>query len=379
MKDFDVLDEDKIKNGSATDLYFLRTEEILEGKNKNPEVVAEITASQHGIYAGLGEALKLLENKPLDAYSMPEGSFFKPKEPVLWIEGNYLDFCRYETSLLGFLCHASGIATKAAEIKQAAGQKNVLSFGTRRQHPSIAPMIERSAYLGGLDGVSNQAAAEKLGIEASGTMPHSLVICFGEQEKAWRAYHEVLSPDVPRIMLCDTYSDEKDESIRAAQELRNALDAVRLDTPRSRRGNFGEIIREVRWELDARGHDQVDVFISGNLDTEEVEEYKELVDGFGVGTSVSSADPIDFGLDIVEVEGEYVAKRGKYSGKKQVYRGEGYDDEIKLFSQNPPMNKQPLLEKVIDDGEVVREPSLKEARQRVLDQINQLPLNEENK
>ncbi len=175
-KDYYVLDQEKLENGEATDIYFLRTEEILEKKQKNPEVVAEVTASSRGIFAGLEEVLNLLENKPINVYSMPEGSFFKPQEPVLFIEGNYLDFCRYETSLLGILCHNSGVATKAAKIKKVAGDKEVLSFGTRRQHPFISPLIERSAYLGGMDGVSNKAAAQELGIEASGTMPHALII-----------------------------------------------------------------------------------------------------------------------------------------------------------------------------------------------------------
>lgn len=47
---------------------------------------------------------------------------------------------------------------------------------------------------------------------------------------------------------------------------------------------------------------------------------RDDVDGFGIGGYVSNADPIDFVLDIVEIEGIPTAKRGKLSGKKQVYR-----------------------------------------------------------
>ncbi|PTD93903.1 nicotinate phosphoribosyltransferase [archaeon SCG-AAA382B04] len=379
MKDFFVLDEESIKNGSATDLYFKRTEEILEQKEKNPKVVAEVTASREGIFSGLKEVLNLFRGKDLDIFAMPEGSFFRSKQPVLWIEANYLEFCRYETPLLGSLCHASGIASKAAQIKQAAKDKNVLSFGTRRQHPSISPLIERSAYLGGMDGVSNQAAAQKIGIEASGTMPHSLIVCFGDQEEAWRAYDDVVSEDVPRIMLCDTYSDEKEETLRVAEELGEALDAVRLDTPGSRRGNFREIIEEVRWELDIRGYQDVEIFISGNIDVEEILEYRDLVDGFGVGTSVSSADPIDFGLDIVEVEGEFSAKKGKLGGKKQVYRSEAGDDEVKLFNDSAPEKKEPLLKKYMENGEIIRETDLESARKRAKRVIKRFDLNKTKK
>lgn len=378
IKDYFVLDEEEIDTGEASDQYFFRTEEILEKKNKNPEVVAEVTSSQKGIFAGLKESINLLKNKPLDVYAMPEGSLFKPKEPVLWIQGNYLDFCRYETSLLGFLCHSSGIATKSAEIKKAAKDKNVLSFGTRRQHPSIAPLVERSAYLGGLDGISNKAAGEKIGVKASGTMPHALVICFGNQEEAWNAYNEELSEEVPRIMLCDTYCDEKEESIRAAEKLKEDLDAVRLDTPGSRKGSFKEIIKEVRWELDKRGYRDVEIFVSGNIDVAEVKELNEYVDGFGVGTSVSSADPVDFGLDIVEVEGEFSAKRGKLGGKKQVYRNKEYKDEVKLFQEEPPKDKEPILQQFLKNGEIQKQITLKEARKRVLSHLEQKPILEEN-
>ncbi|RZN62539.1 nicotinate phosphoribosyltransferase [Methanonatronarchaeum sp. AMET6-2] len=366
--------KDFIKKGKATDVYLNRTEEILKKKNRNPFVVAEITASERGIFSGLEEAAHLLEDLPIDVYAMEEGSFFMEGEPVMRIEGNYLDFCRYETSLLGVLCHSTAISTKAAKIKKAARDRKVFSFGTRRQHPSISSLIERSAYLGGMDGISNTAGEEMFGIEASGTMPHSLVICFGEQEKAWSAYNEVLDESIPRIMLCDTYSDEKDEVIRAINELGSDLDAVRLDTPSSRRGNFKEIVMEIRWELDLRNREDVEIFISGGIDEEDILELRDVADGFGVGTSVSGAFPTDFGMDIVMVEGEYSAKKGKYSGRKQVYRWDDFDDVIMIERENPPEDAEPLLKKMIEDGEVVMDFSLEKARERVLSKINRMPL-----
>jgi len=46
-------------------------------------------------------------------------------------------------------------------------------------HPVVAPAIEYSAYIGGMDGVSNTAGARRLGIPAAGTMPHALVLALG--------------------------------------------------------------------------------------------------------------------------------------------------------------------------------------------------------
>ncbi|MHC1636086.1 MAG: nicotinate phosphoribosyltransferase [Candidatus Methanospirareceae archaeon] len=377
---FWIVSEEDILGGKTTDVYFIRAEEVLRRKGINPEVVAEVTAGggEWGVLAGLEEVAHLLEGKDIDVYAMPEGTIFFPNEPVLRIEGRYLEFARYETPLLGFLCHESGIATKAARIKKLAGDVPVISFGTRRQHPVLAAVIERSAYLGGMDGVSNVAGADAIGIKASGTMPHSLIICFGEykQKEAWKAFDEIMPKDIPRICLCDTFFDEKTEAIMAAEALGESLHAVRLDTPSSRRGNFKKLVREVRWELDARGYKNVGIFVSGGIDEEDIVELRDLVDGFGVGTSVANAKCIDFALDIVEVEGKPCAKRGKMGGKKQVYRDRSKEelspesDEIKLEREGKPEgDKEPLLKPLIKKGEIVAEFSLEEARERVLEQL----------
>ncbi|MDY7081010.1 MAG: nicotinate phosphoribosyltransferase, partial [Halobacteria archaeon] len=327
---YDIVTADDIDDGRVTDAYFERTEEILEAEDVNPEVVADVgeDIDDWHVFAGLKDVAKLLEGKPIDLYSVPEGTLFK-ENPVMYIEGDYLDFARYETTILGFICQASGIATSAMRVKAAADEKDVISFGTRRQHPSTAAMIERSAMLGGMDGISNVAGGEIIGVEAGGTMPHALVISMRDQEKAWGAYNRVLDEEVPRVMLCDTYSDERDEAVRAAELLGDDLDSVRLDTTSSRRGDFREIIEEVRWELDARGFDDVGIFVSGGIGVEDILELKDVVDGFGVGGSVANSPPVDFSLDIVEVEGEFAAKKGERCGKKQIYR-DGMDDTVVL-------------------------------------------------
>jgi nicotinate phosphoribosyltransferase len=97
------------------------------------------------------------------------------------------------------------------------------------------------------------------------------------------------------------------------------LSGVRLDTPGSRRGDFERIIREVRWELDLRGHRHVEILVSGGLDEESVRRLAPVVDGFGVGTALSSGRTVDFAMDIAEVEGVPLAKRGKTSGAKEVF------------------------------------------------------------
>jgi nicotinate phosphoribosyltransferase len=372
MHSFDIVVPEDIRDGTATDAYFRRTETTLRHAGRNPTVVAEVTADQFPdgdfeLLAGVKDAAALLEGRAVDVDAVREGRLFDGG-PVLRIEGPYLEFARFETSLLGFLSHASGIATAALSARRAAPESTVLSFGARHVHPSLAAVVERSALLAGLDGFSHVAAGEMIDREAAGTMPHALLICFGRgnQETAWRAFDEAVAPEVPRVALCDTYSDEVDEVLRAVETLGDDLDSVRVDTTGSRRGDLGHIVREVRWELDARGVDDVDVFVSGGLGPADLRELRDVADGFGVGGYVSNADPVDFALDIVEVDGEPAAKRGKLSGAKQAYRTADGGHHVGLADREGPAAGEPLLEPLIRDGDVVREFDLDAATERAL-------------
>ncbi|WP_297523396.1 nicotinate phosphoribosyltransferase [Thermococcus sp.] len=387
MRDFYIAHEEDIKAGKTTDVYFIRTRKILREKGVRKKVFADVTTTslpngwKWGVLAGIEEVAKLFEGMPVNVYAMPEGTIFHPYEPVLQIEGYYDDFGIYETALLGMLSQASGIATSALRIKIAANFKPVYSFGIRHMHPAIAPMIDRSAFIGGCDGVSGVLGAEMIGEKAVGTMPHALILTVGDQVKAWKYYDEVMPPEVPRTALVDTLCDEKFEALMAAEALGERLNAVRLDTPSSRRGNFRRIIEEVRWELNLRGYDWVKILVSGGLDEESIAEIADVADAFGVGSAIASAKPVDFSLDIVEVEGKPMTKRGKLSGRKQVYRCEnGHYHRVpadKKLERCPVCGAkvEPLLKPLIENGEVVAElPKGGEIREYVLEQAKRFKL-----
>ncbi|QKQ99281.1 nicotinate phosphoribosyltransferase [Metallosphaera tengchongensis] len=377
----------EIKDGKITDIYFERTSKALEKAGiTNVKVRMEFHSYglpkeyEWAVFAGLEEALYLLEGKDVNVYAMEEGTLFKEVEPVITIEGNYLDFGVLETALLGILRHSSSIATKAARIKRLAFDKQVIFFGLRSVHPAIAPMTDRSAYIGGMDGVSGAFSEELLGVKPSGTMPHALMLVVGDNVEAWKIFDAGVEPDVPRIVLADTFEDERTEAIKAAKLLGERLSGIRLDTPSSRRGNFRKIIQEVRWTLNLHGFHNVKIIVSGGLDEPQILELRDYVDGFGVGTSVAFPESVDFSADIVEkwVNNQWVplTKRGKWPGAKQVFRCKRFDDVIVPWGKQME-GCEPLLHKFMEHGKLVRDlPSPQEIRERVISQLKDLPNDE---
>jgi nicotinate phosphoribosyltransferase len=380
--------EDEIKDAQTTDVYFLNTKEVLTKNHIDSEVVMEVYVRDilpypglWGVLTGVYEATKLLEGLPIDVWALEEGSIFLADsrsamyEPVMTVVGRYRDFVEYENPLLGLLSASTSIATRAARFRAAAGDKSLFSFGTRRVHPALAPLVERNCYVAGFDGISNVLGAKLLGLEPTGTMPHALVQVIGDQAKAWMLFDKTVSKKVKRTALVDTFWDEKSESIKALETLGDDLWAVRLDTPSSRRGDFHKIIEEVRWELNIREGEKVKIIVSGKLSEDDMIELAGLVDGFGVGTAVAYPPGIDFSAKIVEVkEGgrwQYRAKRGGLGGRKAVFRSDGYKDVVVLAGKEARNKGESLLKPVIKQGKIVsRFKDIEELRTGTVNQIN---------
>lgn len=338
---FFVADFDDIKKGKVTDVYFERTLEILKKKGIDKWVRAEFIVKRlpdnipWAVFSGMEEVAQVVNGLKVKIRAMKEGTVIKPYQPVLEIEGMYTDFGIMETAILGLICQASGVATKAARCKKAAGNKPVISFGARRVHPAIAPMVERNAFIGGCDGVSVVYDAETIGEEPAGTMPHALILIIGDTVDALNAFDEVIDKRIKRVALIDTFNDEKVEALRVADALKERLYAVRLDTPSTRRGDFLKILEEVRWELNIHSHGHVKIFVSGGIDEKKILQLNQYADSYGVGTTITNAKVIDFAMDIIEIEGKPIAKRGKMSGAKRVLRCLGcYKDKVVPLDQN---------------------------------------------
>lgn len=309
--------QEEILKGSTTDIYFVRTMDILNYMGIADKVVtAEIFPRKSGIFAGIGEAFNILKDKNLKIWALPEGESFQGKDTVMRIEGPYNEFGIFETVILGILSSSCGWATAASECRDACGDKPFIIFGSRHVHPSVAPVMERAAVIGGANGASNILAAKILEMEPSGTLPHASFLVAGDTLPVAIAYDKISPKEHKRIVLIDTFKDEVEESIRIAKALGKNLYAIRLDTPSERGGVTPELIKEVRAQLNIEGYDFVKIFVSGGLYPEKIKQLSEAgADAFGIGSYISGASAIDMTMDLKEIEGKPVAKRGRIPGK----------------------------------------------------------------
>ena len=307
--------------GKASDVYLERAARTLSGVGLDPVVQMEFFPDREGVICGIDEAVALLRCalKPGDeAWGLKDGDPMSPREVVLRVKAPYSHFGRYETAILGMMASCSGWATVAREVVDAAAGTRVISFGARHVHPLIGPTMERAAVIGGCVGAATPGGAELAGLGApSGTMPHAMILVFGDTVQAARAFDEQMGDDVLRIVLVDTFKDEAEESLRVAEALGERLRGVRLDTPRERGRVTVELVKEVRARLDQAGHPKVGIFVSGGLSVERIQEFVAAgapIDSFGVGMTISGAPPIGFTGDIKEVDGKPRTKRGRIPG-----------------------------------------------------------------
>lgn len=175
--------------------------------------------------------------------------------------------------------------------------------------------MERAALIGGASSCSCILGAKLLGREPAGTVPHAAVLLIGDTVETALLYDHVMPENSPRVILVDTFKDEAAEALRVAAALKERLTGVRLDTPSERGGVTADLVKEVRARLDQAGYTHVRIIVSGGLTAERIAALAEAgADAFGVGSFISGARAIDMTMDIKEVEGKPIAKRGRIPG-----------------------------------------------------------------
>ncbi|MBD2388649.1 nicotinate phosphoribosyltransferase [Cylindrospermum sp. FACHB-282] len=314
-----------------------------------------------------------------DVWAVPEGTAVFANQPLLRVEAPLWQAQLVETYLLNTLNYQTLIATRAARLRDIAGEKaTLLEFGTRRAFsPQASLWAARAALAGGLDATSNVLAALQLGQLPSGTMAHALVMALsaieGTEEQAFSTFHRYF-PGAP--LLIDTY-----DTVAAAQGLaakvnsgEMELTGVRLDS-----GDLVTLSKQVRSLLP-----HVSIFASGDLDEWEIARLKAenaQIDGYGLGTRLVTGSPVNGVYKLVDIDGIPVMKQssGKvtYPGQKQIFRsymeGKVQIDRLGLVSESS-LDQQPLLQLMVKEGESVRSPeTLTTIRQRTAASVASLP------
>ncbi len=314
-----------VVSGQTADVYFLRAREILRDLGKNPRVGMQIFPGRGGLFCGIREVEQLLRDAGFtgEVWALREGDPMMAGEPALEIFGRYDDFGIYETAILGILASSSAWATAARETVEAASGAPVISFGARHLHPNVAAIMDYAAIVGGCVTCSTPLGATLAGTLPSGTMPHAYILIVGDTLAAAEAFDRVMSSDVPRIVLVDTFQDEVTESLRVGEAMGARLRGVRLDTPRERGGVTPALVIELRARLDAADLSGVEIVVSGGMTPDRIRRFAAAgapVDSYGVGSYISGASPIDYTADIREIEGHPVAKRGRIPGVQRTDR-----------------------------------------------------------
>ena len=321
-----------------------------------------------------------------DVWAVPEGETVFAEEPILRVTAPLIEAQLAETFLLNAIAFQTMIATKAARIALACGDRTFVDFSGRRDHGADAALkAARAAFVGGAAATSNVLAGQLYGLDLSGTMAHSYVLSFADESEAFRTY----ARDFPdgAVLLIDTY-DTVEGARRAAavaNELRPegvAIRAVRLDS-----GDLGVLARDVRAILDEAGCASIAIFASSDLDEYKIADLLATgapIDAFGVGTRLgTSADAPSLGVVYKLVAGARgpVMKRsaGKVSlpGVKQVYReergGEAVADTLALAGEDGVPGR-PLLAQMMASGERLAPPeTLETLRERRAAAVARLP------
>jgi nicotinate phosphoribosyltransferase len=300
-----------------------------------------------------------------DVWAVPEGTTVFANEPLLRIEAPLWQAQIVETYLLNTLNYQTLIATRAARLRDVAGDTaQLLEFGTRRAFsPQGSLWAARAALAGGLDATSNVLAALQLGRKPSGTMAHALVMALsalqGSEDESFEAFHRYFPG---AALLIDTY-----DAIGAAQRLSvqaasgKTINAVRLDS-----GDLVSQSQQVRQLLP-----DTLIFASGDLDEAEVVRLQAAgaaIDGYGFGTKLVTGSPVNGVYKLVEIDGVPVMKasNGKetYPGRKQIFRSAA-GSRLGLMEEEPQAGEAGLLQLVMKDGQrVLPEESLETIARR---------------
>jgi nicotinate phosphoribosyltransferase len=325
----------------------------------------------------------------IDGYA--EGELYFAGSPLLSVSGSFAECVVIETLALSIFNHDTAIASAAARMVSAAGQRPLIEMGSRRTHERAAVAAARAAYIAGFAASSNLEAQRRYGIPTEGTAAHAFTMLHTREDDppemaelaAFRAQVDALG--VGTTLLVDTY-DVTTGVANAVAAAGVTLGGVRIDS-----GELGVLARQVREQLDQLGATQTRIVVSGDLDEFSIAALRaEPVDSYGVGTSLvtgSGAPTANMVYKLVEVDGMPVQKRSSHKeshgGHKEALRRARptgtITEEVVYPAGRPPPAEEPfrvLTTPLVRGGEVIARTdrgALAAARELVASGLHSLP------
>lgn len=295
-------------------------------------------------------------------HAVDEGTPLFPQEPLLEIEGPIAEVQLLESLVMNYVHLESVLASKAARVCFAAGDRPVVDFGMRRSHGVDAAHRGVRAYrLAGLAGTSNVLAGLDFNMPVSGTMAHSFVQACESEMEAFRTYARLYPGTTLLVDTYDTLKAVRDIIQWLKEDTDSHISGIRLDS-----GDLGAEAFECRHMLDDAGFADVKIMASGGLDEYKIAELVASgapIDGFGVGTAIGSAKDgaaLELAFKLTEYADLPRMKNspGKQSfpGRKQVYRQLGVDGCIVqdiVAGRDEVHDGERLLKPVMAKGRII--------------------------
>ena len=375
---------------------------------------------RYGLLAGLGRLLPLIEAFRFDAdevdwlasegvvdaataeylrefrftgdvTGLREGDLHFPGTPVLTVEATLGEGILLETLVLSVLNHDTAIASAAARMVTAAGDRPLIEMGSRRTHEESAVATARAAYVAGFASTSNLAAGYLHGVPTVGTAAHAFTLAHESEVDAFRSQVATHGPGT--TLLVDTYDTE--QGIRTAVEVAREVGASGPGAVRIDSGDLAEESRKARRLLDELDAVDTRITVTSDLDEYVITALADApIDGYGAGTRVATGSghpTAGMVYKLVAIEGadgrmrpvaKKAAGKGSVGGRKTVWRA--FDEHgtlawevhavdnaaVAVGAEDAHVAQVPLVR----GGRTVHAPTLSTVREHAAGSLARLPL-----
>lgn len=335
-----------------------------------------------------------------DIYAMKDGTIFFPGEPIVRIVAPIGEANLLTAFMMNILSYPIRIFTKTLRIKLASEGKMFMAGSTVRL-PGFEQGLwnTRDAFILGSP-VYSPILYKKFPVykspgKVNGTINHAMIKSFVSEREAFSYVFDNILDDVGHLfIMVDTYDFKKGlntfiEEVKKRPGMPSHKLLILLDS-----GDLSERAFYTKQTLSSAGINDVRINAMSNLDEYKIDEMIKNnvpIDSFFAGTEVANVtdnpklEVVYKMAELIRPNGniEYKAKlavgKVSYPGRKQIFRvhnteGQMIKDVVGLEDEKPLTNSEPMLEKFVENGKLIKTiPDLEEIRTHLDSQIETLP------